>query len=99
LAGPVAALRVLDPPHDTGRYATGIVVDTERRLLFVACSLGHLLIHDADSGLRRAVIDRTAEKWGNPCADVAVIDGVIVTADQSRHCLHFVAIDVIPGLN
>jgi hypothetical protein len=99
LAGPVGELRVLDPPLHTPRHSTGIVVGTERRLIFVGCSSGHIFVHDADSGRRLTAIEQPMTKSRyHVCPDVALVDGVLVTTDQSEKCLRFVAIDAIPGL-
>jgi hypothetical protein len=47
-------------------------------------------------GVKLAEVQR-AEGFGS-AADVALIDGVLVTADFSGQCLHFLAFDAIPGL-
>jgi hypothetical protein len=98
LAGPVGALRLLDPPH-TGGYATGIVVDAERRRIFAGDSYGgRVVVYDADSGLQVAEVRAGGrDQWGS-AADVAVIDDVLVIASHPFACLYFRAIRTIPGL-
>jgi hypothetical protein len=98
LAGPVGVLQALDPLRKNSPFATGIAVDTERRLVFAGeSSVGRVVVFDADSGLRITEVQREQMGWGS-AADVAVIDGVLVTADYATKCLHFMAVDAIPGL-
>jgi hypothetical protein len=94
LDGPVGALRVLQ----SGTYATGIVVDAERRRIYAGeCSAGRVTVCDADRGRQVAEVRRKDKGYGS-AADVALIDGVLVTSDFHSNCLHFLAVDAIRGL-
>jgi hypothetical protein len=101
LAGPVGQLRALEQPrksHESARYATGIAVDAERRRIFAGEALAaRVAVYDADSGRPIAEVQRERRGWGS-AAGVALIDGVLVTSDYESKCLHFLAIDAIPGL-
>jgi hypothetical protein len=62
LAGPVGKLRALEQPrksHESARYATGIVVDAERRRIFAGEALAaRVAVYDADSGKHIAEVRR-----------------------------------------
>jgi hypothetical protein len=77
LSSPVGALRVLSHEKpDSGRFATGIAVDRERRRIFVGdCPNGGVEVFDMDSGVLTAVWRRDnvpfgSKGWGS-AADVA----------------------------
>jgi hypothetical protein len=73
-------------------------VDAERRWIFAGDALAaRVVVHNADSGQRIAEVQRGRPGWGS-AADVALIDGVLVSSDYESKCLHFLAIDAIPGL-
>jgi hypothetical protein len=96
LAGRVGELRPISD-SSSGPFATGIAVDHERRRVFVGLNEhGRVAVYDSESGVKLAEVHR-AEGWGS-AADVALINGVLVTADFTGKCLHFLAVDAIPGL-
>jgi hypothetical protein len=88
LDGPVGVLRPLSEAA-TGHYATGIAVDMEARRIFVGkSSYKSVAVHDADSGIRLAEVVKQSEQTGwCGAADVALIDGVLVTADRVNVCI------------
>jgi hypothetical protein len=99
LAGPVGEVRVLHT-NPTGTFATGIVVDAERRRIYFGESYaGRVHVYDADSGRPLAEVPAVVgpNRWGS-ASDVAVIDGVFVSVNHPSTCLLFRAVERIPGL-
>jgi hypothetical protein len=97
LGRPIVMLQSISG-NSSDEFATGIAVDHERRRAFVALSNhGRVAVYDADSGVKLADVQRSARGRGS-AADVVLINGVLVIADFTGKCLHFLSVDAIPGL-